>query len=152
MEFRKMVPMILYAGQWRRHRHQEHTFALCGRRGWDALREQHWNLYITICKTDSHWEFDVWCRAPTAGTQWQPGGMGWGGSWERCSRGRGDIYTYGRFMSMYGKKKKLQYCAVIICPLKLKKIKTMKRILWMIDLTNKINKLLYNPHKYITHI
>ena len=42
MEFRKMVMMILYARQQKRHRCKEQTFGLCGRRGgWDNLREQH---------------------------------------------------------------------------------------------------------------
>ena len=40
MEFRKMVMMILYARQQKRHRYKEQTFGLCGRRhGWDGLRE-----------------------------------------------------------------------------------------------------------------
>ena len=40
MEFRKMVPMILYAGQQRRHICKEQTLRLNGRRrGWDNLRE-----------------------------------------------------------------------------------------------------------------
>ena len=40
MEFRKMVPMILHAGQERRHICKEQTFRLNGRRrGWDDLRE-----------------------------------------------------------------------------------------------------------------
>ena len=39
----------------------------------------HWNIYITICKIDSQWEFDGWCREPNAGALWQPGGIGWGG-------------------------------------------------------------------------
>ena len=26
------------------------------RRGWDELREQHWRIYTTKCKTDSCWE------------------------------------------------------------------------------------------------
>ena len=42
MKSRKMVPMILYAGQQRRHRLKEQTFGLSGkRRGWDDLREKH---------------------------------------------------------------------------------------------------------------
>ena len=28
-----------------------------GRRGWDKLRKQHGNIYITICKLDNKWEF-----------------------------------------------------------------------------------------------
>ena len=55
MEFSKMVPMILHAGQQRRHRGKEQNFGLRGRRrGWDDLREQHWDMYITTCKTDIH--------------------------------------------------------------------------------------------------
>ena len=42
MESRKMVPMILHAGQQRRHRYNEQTSVLIGRRqGWDDLREQY---------------------------------------------------------------------------------------------------------------
>ena len=41
MGSRKMVLMILRAGQQRRHRHKEQTFGYCGkRRRWDDLRKQ----------------------------------------------------------------------------------------------------------------
>ena len=44
---------ILHAGQQRRHRYKEQTLGLCGRRrGWDDLREEHRNMYITICEID----------------------------------------------------------------------------------------------------
>ena len=60
MESRKTVLMILHAGQQRRHRCKGQTFGLSGRkRGWDDLREQHCNIYITICKIDSQCEFEV---------------------------------------------------------------------------------------------
>ena len=53
MESRKMVLMILSAGQWKRCRHREPTCAHSeGRRGWDKQREGHGNTYITIRKTD----------------------------------------------------------------------------------------------------
>ena len=40
MEFRKMVLMVLHAGQQRRHRRKEETFGHSGgRRGWDDLRK-----------------------------------------------------------------------------------------------------------------
>ena len=45
--------------------------------------------YITICKIDSKGEFAVWLRG-SAST-----GVGLGGSWERGSKGRGYMYTYG---------------------------------------------------------
>ena len=42
MEFRKMVMMTLYMRQQKRHRYEEQTFGLCGRRqGRDDLREYH---------------------------------------------------------------------------------------------------------------
>ena len=63
--------------QWR-CRHKEQT---CGhiaeRRGWDELREQHWNIYITMSKVDSQWEFAVWCRELKSGDNlegWEVGG------------------------------------------------------------------------------
>ena len=104
MESRKIVLTVLCAGQQRRHRHKEQTFGHSGgRRGWDDLREWLWNIHITICKIDSQWEFDVWCRESKAQALWRPGGIGWGGKWERGSGGRGHVYTRGRFMLMYGK-------------------------------------------------
>ena len=59
MESRKMVLTILPTGQQRRHRRKEQTFALGGRRGWDDLREQHGNIYITICKIDNQCEVNA---------------------------------------------------------------------------------------------
>ena len=42
METRKMVLVILHAGQQRRHRCKEQTFGFSGRRRvWDDLREEH---------------------------------------------------------------------------------------------------------------
>ena len=39
-KFRKMIMMILYARQQKRHRYKEQAFGLCGRRqGWDDLKE-----------------------------------------------------------------------------------------------------------------
>jgi len=39
MKFRKMVTMILYARQQKRHRYKGQTFQLCGRRrGWDLIK------------------------------------------------------------------------------------------------------------------
>ena len=40
MKSRKVLPIILCAGQQSRHRHKEQAFGLSGRsRGWDDLRE-----------------------------------------------------------------------------------------------------------------
>ena len=58
---KKTVMTILYARQQKRHRCKEQTFGLCGqRRVWDDLREQHWNMYNTICKIDDQCKFDAW--------------------------------------------------------------------------------------------
>ena len=44
--------------------------------------------YIIICKIDSQQEFAVWLRKLKTGALYQPRGVGWGGRWERGSRGR----------------------------------------------------------------
>ena len=49
--YRKMAPMSLSAGQQWRCRQREQACAHSrGRRGWEELREQHGNTYITIWK------------------------------------------------------------------------------------------------------
>ena len=45
-------------------------------------------LHITICKTESQWEFAQTLLC-------EPRGLGWGGRWEGGSRGRGPMCTYG---------------------------------------------------------
>ena len=68
---------------------------LCGRKWeWDDLREQHWNMYITICEIDRQSTFDAWDRVLRAGALWWPWGMGWGGRWEGVQDG-GHMYTRG---------------------------------------------------------
>ena len=95
--------MILYVRQQKRHRYEEQTFGLCGRRqGWDDLREQHWNMYFTICEIDHQSKFDAWNRALKAGALRQLWRMRWGGGWEEFQHG-GHMYTHGWFTSMYGK-------------------------------------------------
>ena len=50
----------LYEREQKRHKCKEQTFGLCGRRQvWDDLREQHLNMYITICETDCQSRFDA---------------------------------------------------------------------------------------------
>ena len=42
MEFRKLIMTILQTRQQKRHRYEEQTFGLCGRRqGWNDIREEH---------------------------------------------------------------------------------------------------------------
>ena len=62
MESRKMVLTNLFAGQQWRCRHREQTYEHNrGRRGWDEWRGRE-NIYTTIRKIDSQWEFAVWLR------------------------------------------------------------------------------------------
>ena len=43
--------MILYAKHQKKHRCEEQTIGLRGRRqGWDDMREQPWNVYTAVCK------------------------------------------------------------------------------------------------------
>ena len=87
----------------KRPRDKEQTFGLCERRwGWDGVREQHWNMYITICEIDRQSRFRAWDRVLRAGALGWP----WGMEWEESGRGVQDgehMYTHGGFMSMYGK-------------------------------------------------
>ena len=71
--------------------------------GGDKLKEQHWDIYITICKIDSQWEFAVWCWELKPRDLWRPRGVGWGGRWEGSSTEKGQRDIYGGFMLMYGK-------------------------------------------------
>ena len=84
MEF---IKMTLYARQQKRHRCKEQTFGLCGRRrGWDDLREWHWNMYITICEIDHQSKFNERDRVLRTGALGWSWGMGWGGRWEGGSK------------------------------------------------------------------
>ena len=84
MEFRKMVTVTLYVRQQKRHRCKEQIVGLYGiRRGWDDLREQHWNMYIIICEIDHQSRFNAWdkClglvhRDDTEGWDVEGGGKG----------------------------------------------------------------------------
>ena len=49
-------------------------------------------IYITICKIDSQKEFAV-CLRNLKWALHPPRGVGGGGSWEKCSKGRGYIYV-----------------------------------------------------------
>ena len=80
------------------------TFGLCGRKqGWDDLREQHWKVFIFICKMDDQYKFNAWSRALKAGALGQPRGIGWEGRWKRGSGLGEQICTHGWFMLMYDK-------------------------------------------------
>ena len=91
--------MTLYERQQKRNKCKEQTFGLCGRRrGWDDLKEHHWNMSITICEIDHQSKFDAWNRALKAGALGQTRGMGWEGGGKGVQDG-GHMYTHGWFMS-----------------------------------------------------
>ena len=51
------------------------------RRGWDELREQHWRIYTTKCKTDSCWEAAEQHRELSLVLCHLEGWGRWGGGW-----------------------------------------------------------------------
>ena len=60
MEDRKMLLIKLFARRQWRHRHREGTCGHSGkRRGREERKEEHGNLYVTICRVDSQWECAV---------------------------------------------------------------------------------------------
>ena len=94
MESRKTALINLSAGQQWRYRHRDQACGHSrGRRRRDELKEWHGNTWITICKTDSQWEFAVWHLELKPGALWQPRELG----------GRGHMYIYGWFMMMDGR-------------------------------------------------
>ena len=78
---KKMVLMKLFVEQELRHRHRRTGLwawrgeeracgHIGGRKGWDDLREWHWNIHTTTCKCLAQ-------GAQLSALQW-PGGVGWG--------------------------------------------------------------------------
>ena len=87
-----------------------------GRRwGWDDLREWHWNMYISIRKTDDQCKFIAWSRAPKASAVGQSRGMRWGGRGEGAQDG-GDTHIHPWLIHVNVWQK--LYCKVIILQLK----------------------------------
>ena len=116
MEFRKTIMRSLHAGQQRRHKCEEWTFGLSGRRrGW-VIWENGTETCITICETDDQCRFGAWFRAPKAGALGHPRRVGCGGMWERGSGLGGHMSTCDWFILRYAKPS--QYCKVNILQLK----------------------------------
>ena len=68
---------------------------LCGRRDrWDDLRKYHWNMYITICKTDDQCKYDTWSKSPKVGALGQPRGIRWEQRWEEVQDGVTYVYPW----------------------------------------------------------
>ena len=69
--------------QKKRHRCTEQTYGLCGRRrGWDVLREYHWNKSTIKGETDQQPRLDTWDKCSGL-VHWEdPEGSGGEGRWE----------------------------------------------------------------------
>ena len=86
----------LFTGQQWRNRHRKETYGH-GERGAEGEMYGKSNMesYITMCEIDSQREFAVWLRKLKQGLCINLEGVGWGGTWEGGSKGRGYMYTYG---------------------------------------------------------
>ena len=95
MESRKMVRKNLFTGQQWRNRHREQTYGHGERKGeGEIYGKSNMETYITICKTDSQWEFAVWLRKRKQGLCIILEGWDGEGDGREVQKG-GDIYTYG---------------------------------------------------------
>ena len=65
-----------------------------GREG-EMYGKSNMETYITICKRDSQPVICCMAQESQTGALNQPTGVGWGRIWERGSKGRGYMYTYG---------------------------------------------------------
>ena len=82
MKYGKIVLKNLFTGQQWRKRHRKWTYGH-GERGGEGemYGKSNMEIYITICKIDSQWEFAVWLRKLKQAL-YQPRQMGCGGRWE----------------------------------------------------------------------
>ena len=117
MEFRKTVATILHAGKQRRQTLTEHTFRLGERRrGWDDLREEQWNIYTPICKTDDQCKFSAWRGHPKPVLWDNPEGQGGEGGGMGVQEGRTHVYLRPIHVDIW--QKPSEYGIVIIFWLK----------------------------------
>ena len=90
-----MVRKNLFTGQQWRNRHREQTYGHGERKGeGEIYGKSNMETYITICKTDSQWEFAVWLRKRKQGLCIILEGWDGEGDGREVQKG-GDIYTYG---------------------------------------------------------
>ena len=59
VQSRKMVQVNLFAGQQWRCRQTQDLWTQWGKEGWGELRVDWKDIFITVCKIDSQWEFAV---------------------------------------------------------------------------------------------
>ena len=90
MVSRRMVLKNLFRGQQWRNRHREQTYGH-GERGGEGemYGKSNMETYITICKIIAKGNFLYGSGNSNRGT------VSRGGIWERVSKERGYIYTYG---------------------------------------------------------
>ena len=62
------------------------------------------DTYITIWKIDSQRGICCMAQETQTGDLYQPRGVRWERRWEGGSKGRGYMYTYGRFMLRFDRK------------------------------------------------
>ena len=138
-----MVTITLYAKQKEREIDTEQTFILCGRRrGWDVLREQHWNKYTIKGETDLQSRLDAWDML-RPGALGVPRGIRWRGRWEGGSGWGTHVNPWLIHVSVW--QKPLQYYKVI--SLQLIKTNGKKKLFWkkMLSIMTKLKYLGINP-------
>ena len=111
MESRKTILMNLFEGQQWRHRHREQTYG-------QGQREDG-NIYTTVCKIDSQWEFAVCLK------EIKPGLCdnleGWEGVGDEKEVQEGGTYKYLRLIHIAVLQKSTQYYKAVIPQLKINK-------------------------------
>ena len=98
-----MVLKILFAGQQWKNRQREQTYGH-GKRGrvGEMYGERNMETSVTICKTDSQWEFAVCLRELKHGFCINL--EGWVAREMEGSFKRRHMYTYGRFILRFDRK------------------------------------------------
>ena len=89
-----MVLKNLFTGQQWRKKHREQTYGLgeMGREG-EMHGKINMGTYIIMCKIGSQTGICCMAQETQTGALYQPRGVGWGGRWERVSKGRRHMYT-----------------------------------------------------------
>ena len=78
MESEKTTLINLFSGQQWRNRHREQIYGHGGKGEGEMYRESNMEIYNSICKIDTQWEFAVWLRELKQGLcDKLKGGMFW---------------------------------------------------------------------------
>ena len=118
MDSRKMVLMNLFSGQQWRNRHREQTYGHRGEgeREGEKYGESNMEIYNTMHKIDSQWEFAMWLRELKQGLC--DSIEGWDGREmeERFRREATRVYLW--LILVYVWQKTTKFCKAIILLLK----------------------------------